>query len=74
MDADQPSRWVRFARRNTHVIYTRDRTPLDAREAQVELADIPFVRMRDGLSEALRTRRGLSRSKPFLERQGISIP
>jgi CRISPR-associated protein (TIGR02584 family) len=36
------------------VIYTRDRTPLDTRDAVVELADIPFVRMRDGLPEALR--------------------
>lgn len=42
------------------VIYTRDGTPLNSQRAkgehspEIELADIPFVRMRDGLSEALR--------------------
>lgn len=35
------------------VIYTADRKPLDASAATVMLADIPFVRLRDGLQEAL---------------------
>lgn len=35
------------------VIYTADRQPLDASAATVMLADIPFVRLRDGLQEAL---------------------
>lgn len=35
------------------VIYTADRQPLDARDATVMLADIPFVRLRDGLQETL---------------------
>ncbi len=35
------------------VIYTRDRQSLDASKAKVMLADIPFVRLRDGLQEAL---------------------
>jgi CRISPR-associated protein (TIGR02584 family) len=35
------------------VIYTADRQPLDASDATVMLADIPFVRLRDGLQEAL---------------------
>lgn len=35
------------------VIYTREGQPLDASQAQVMLADIPFVRLRDGLHEAL---------------------
>jgi len=39
------------------VIYTRERAPLNTRDARVSLADIPFVRMRGGLSEALRTGR-----------------
>ncbi len=36
----------------TRVLYTQDHT-LDAREAEVWLGDIPFVRLRDGLPEAL---------------------
>jgi CRISPR-associated protein (TIGR02584 family) len=38
-----------------HVIYTHppENRPLDAREAEVELADIPFVRLRPGLDERL---------------------
>lgn len=39
------------------VIMTRDDRPLDCRDAKVMLADLPFVRMREGLSEALRTGR-----------------
>ena len=39
------------------VIYTRDGKPLNTKDADVSLADIPFVRMRNGLSEALRTGR-----------------
>ena len=35
------------------VIYTREGQPLDASDATVMLADIPFVRLRDGLQEAL---------------------
>lgn len=35
------------------VIYTADKQPLDASAATVMLADIPFVRLRDGLHEAL---------------------
>ncbi|MBK8535349.1 MAG: TIGR02584 family CRISPR-associated protein [Candidatus Competibacteraceae bacterium] len=35
------------------VIYTADKQPLDASAATVVLADIPFVRLRDGLQEAL---------------------
>lgn len=35
------------------VIYTREEQPLDASKAKVMLADIPFVRLRDGLQEAL---------------------
>lgn len=34
-------------------IFARDGTPLNARDARVMLADIPFVRMRGGLPEAL---------------------
>lgn len=41
----------------SRVIMTRDNTPLDCREAEVSVADLPFVRMRDGLSDALRTGR-----------------
>jgi CRISPR-associated protein (TIGR02584 family) len=38
-----------------YVIYTHppENRPLDAREAEVELADIPFVRLRPGLDERL---------------------
>lgn len=35
------------------VIYTADRQPLDASDATVMLAEIPFVRLRDGLQEHL---------------------
>ena len=35
------------------VIYAADGQPLDASDATVMLADIPFVRLRDGLQEAL---------------------
>jgi len=41
----------------SRVINTRDFGPRDTREADVSLADLPFVRMRDGLSEPLRTGR-----------------
>lgn len=36
-----------------HVIYTESNRPLDAQEAAVTLAEIPFVRLRDGLDERL---------------------
>lgn len=37
--------------------HPRENRPLDAQEARVTLAEIPFVRMRDGLSEGLRAGR-----------------
>lgn len=46
-----------YPTRHRQVIHTRDNRPVDAAEADVSLADIPFVRMRDGLSEALRSGR-----------------
>jgi CRISPR-associated protein (TIGR02584 family) len=36
-----------------HVIYTSSNRPLDAHEAKVTLAEIPFVRLREGLDERL---------------------
>lgn len=44
------------------VIYTRDNKPLDAAEAKVTLADIPFVRLRQWLPEDF-----LTHHHPFLE-------
>jgi CRISPR-associated protein (TIGR02584 family) len=41
----------------SRVIMTRDNRPLDCRDASLALADLPFVRMRGGLPEALRTGR-----------------
>ncbi len=38
----------------SRVIYTRDRAPLDTKDAEVILADIPFVPLRAGLPEHLR--------------------
>jgi CRISPR-associated protein (TIGR02584 family) len=35
-----------------HIIFNRDGKPLDAAQARVELAEIPFVRLRDDLPEA----------------------
>ncbi|HEX5327824.1 MAG TPA: CRISPR-associated ring nuclease Csm6 [Acetobacteraceae bacterium] len=46
-----------YPTRYDRVIYTRDGKPLNTRDADVSLADIPFVRMREGLSPALRTGR-----------------
>lgn len=43
-----------YPTRGSRVIYKRDGTPLDTKDAEIELAEIPFVRMRDGLSDALR--------------------
>jgi CRISPR-associated protein (TIGR02584 family) len=43
-----------YPTRERHVIYDRNNRPMDAREATVTLANIPFVRLRDGLDEALR--------------------
>ncbi len=37
----------------SRVIYARDNTPLDSQQAEVMLADIPFVRLRHGLDEKL---------------------
>ena len=50
------------------VIYTADRQPLDASDATVMLADIPFVRLRDGLQEAL-LREGASFSEVVRQAQ-----
>jgi len=36
-----------------HVIYTPSNRPLDAHEAKVSLAEIPFVRLREGLDQRL---------------------
>ena len=41
----------------SRVIMTRDSRPLECRDAKVALAILPFVRMREGLPEALRTGR-----------------
>lgn len=41
------------------VLHTRDGTPVDAHEAQVDLAEIPFVRLRDEMLPLL-TEQGLS--------------
>jgi len=49
-------------------IYTADRQPLDASDATVMLADIPFVRLRDGLQEAL-LREGASFSEVVRQAQ-----
>ncbi|MDQ6965188.1 MAG: CRISPR-associated ring nuclease Csm6, partial [Mariprofundales bacterium] len=43
-----------FPTQKKEIIYTRDATPLDASQAQVWLAEIPFVRMRQGIPDALR--------------------
>lgn len=44
-----------YPTRESRVIYTPppEQRPLDTRDAQVTLAEIPFVRLRDGLDEAL---------------------
>lgn len=39
---------------NERIIYTRGDLPVDASKARVWLAEIPFVRMREGIPEALR--------------------
>ncbi len=41
----------------SNVIFARDETPLDTAKAEVSLAEIPFVRLRDRLPEALRSGR-----------------
>jgi CRISPR-associated protein (TIGR02584 family) len=48
-----------FPTRKKHVIYTHppEQRPLDTSEARVMLAEIPFVRLRDGLPDALLERR-----------------
>lgn len=38
---------------DTHIIYTREGAPLDASQARVWLAEIPFVRLRSGLPKSL---------------------
>jgi hypothetical protein len=42
-----------YPTRSRRVIEGKDKKPLDASEAKVTLADIPFVRMRHGLPDAL---------------------
>jgi len=42
-----------FPTRAKEIIYTRDGRPLDASQARVWLAEIPFVRMRQGIPDAL---------------------
>jgi hypothetical protein len=37
----------------SEIIYTRDNRPLDAAHAEVTLAEIPFIRLRDGLPARL---------------------
>lgn len=39
----------------SHVIYDRDHNPLDTKQAEVMLAEIPFVRLRGGIPEHLLT-------------------
>ncbi|MEZ5581382.1 MAG: CRISPR-associated ring nuclease Csm6 [Candidatus Competibacteraceae bacterium] len=53
-----------YPTRESRVIYTQppEQRPLDTRDAQVTLAEIPFVRLRDGLDEEL-----LSGSSSFSE-------
>lgn len=41
--------------RKPRVLYTRDSKPVDTSDATVTLADIPFVRLRTGLPESLRS-------------------
>ncbi|RMH50961.1 MAG: TIGR02584 family CRISPR-associated protein [Zetaproteobacteria bacterium] len=43
-----------YPTRERTIIYTRDGKPLDAATARIWLADIPFVRMRSGIPDALR--------------------
>jgi len=38
---------------NSHILYTRDNRPIDSAEAEVTLAEIPFVSLRHGLPEPL---------------------
>lgn len=51
---------------DSHVIHDRDGNALDAHEAEVMLAEIPFVRLRDGLPEhLLKGKTGFSESVDF---------
>jgi len=43
-----------YPSKEKRIIFTRDEKPLDASKARVWLANIPFVRMRHGIPEALR--------------------
>jgi CRISPR-associated protein (TIGR02584 family) len=50
----------------SHVIYDRDHNPLDTKQAEVMLAEIPFVRLRGGIPEHLLTgKAGFSESIKF---------
>ena len=50
----------------SHVIYDRDKNPLDTQLAEVMLAEIPFVRLRGGIPEHLLTgKAGFSESVNF---------
>lgn len=42
-----------FPTKKSEIIYDRDDRPLDTKDARVELADIPFIRLRDGLPKSL---------------------
>lgn len=42
-----------YPTRQSYTIYNRDKKAMDASKARVMLAEIPFVRLRQGLSEAL---------------------
>ncbi len=43
-----------FPPRTPRVLFTRDNKPISTRDARITLADIPFVRLREGLPESLR--------------------
>lgn len=42
-----------FPTSESEIIYDRDDRPLDTKDARVELANIPFIRLRDGLPRSL---------------------
>ncbi len=46
-----------YPSKTERIIFTRDDRPVDAAKAEVWLADIPFVRMREGVPEALKAGR-----------------
>lgn len=44
-----------YPSKKKRVVFTRDNEPLDASKARVWLADIPYVRLRNGIPESLRS-------------------